>query len=70
MRGLVPLLICGLTLIVSFYGAMIVMTRWVSHAGLAKGQADIGLAMMAAPVSLVITIVVGIVVFRMSGPRE
>ncbi|MEZ2348895.1 hypothetical protein [Terriglobus sp. RCC_193] len=67
---MVPLLICGLTLIVSFYGAMIVMTRWVSHGGGNRAQTDIGLAMLAAPIALIITIAVGIVVFRLSGPRE
>lgn len=70
MRGVVPLLICGLTLVVSFYGVMIVMTRWISHGGHNAAQADIGLAMLATPISLVITIAVGIVVFRYSGPRE
>lgn len=70
MRGLVPLLICGLTLVVSFYGAMTVMTRWVSHAGANQAQATIGLAMLAAPIALLITIAVGIMVFRFSKPRE
>jgi len=57
-------------LVVSFYGAMIVLIRWISHVDANKAQVAIGLAMLAAPISLVITICVGTAVFRFSGPRK
>lgn len=70
MRIFVALLLCGATLIVSFYGLMIACTWWVSRSGSNPAQADIGLAIVAAPVSLGITVAVGLVLLLRSGPKK
>jgi len=70
MRIFVVVVLCGLTLMVSFFGLMTVCTWWVSHHGGNRGQAEIGLAMIAAPISLAITVAVGLVLLLRGGPKQ
>lgn len=70
MRIFAVVVLCGLTLMVSFFGVMTVCTWWVSRGGGNPAQAQIGLAMIAAPISLAITVAVGLVLLLRGGPKQ